>query len=82
MYWTYILYNTLYDKFYIGSTGELDVRFARHNAGGSNATRYGAGFWELAYFEKFETKSEAYQRELYIKKQKSRKYLEKLILGY
>jgi putative endonuclease len=35
--------------------------------------------WELKYFETFLTRSEACQRELEIKKMKSRKYIENLI---
>jgi predicted GIY-YIG superfamily endonuclease len=35
--------------------------------------------WDLKYSEEFETLQEAKQREMYIKKQKSRIYTEKLI---
>jgi putative endonuclease len=35
--------------------------------------------WKIVYFEKFETKSLAYKRELELKKWKSRVKIEKLI---
>jgi putative endonuclease len=35
--------------------------------------------WELKYTESFESRSQAYQREMEIKKKKSRVFIEKLI---
>jgi putative endonuclease len=81
MFYTYILYNPVINQYYIGSTNNLDDRIYRHNSGQSKSTKKGAPHWILYYNENFETRSEAYQRELQIKKMKSRKYIENLKSG-
>ncbi|MFZ4456243.1 MAG: GIY-YIG nuclease family protein [Bacteroidales bacterium] len=63
MYSTYILYSEKTNRFYIGSTGNLEERLSRHNRGRSIYTRTGIPR-KLVYQEQFETKSEAYHREL------------------
>ena len=35
----YILYSQSHDKFYIGQTDDVEIRFARHNAGTERATQ-------------------------------------------
>lgn len=53
---------------YTGWTNNLEKRVASHNAGkGAKYTKVRRPV-ELAYFEKFETKSEAMKRECEIKK--------------
>ena len=79
-YWFYILYSSSLDRYYVGSTGNISDRLKRHNAGRSRYTRAGLP-WELIHSEKFETRSAAYRRERYVKSQKSRPFLEKLIKG-
>jgi putative endonuclease len=74
----YILYSEKLDKFYVGSTGNLEDRLLRHNSGRSTFTKNGIP-WKLVYTEKFDTRIEAVQRELFIKKQKSRKYIAQLV---
>jgi len=78
MYWTYILYSKMIDKFYIGHTGNLDLRLQRHNQGWSRSTKSGIP-WEIVYFELFKDKSDAIKRELAIKRKKSRKYILEII---
>jgi len=78
MYWCYILYSQKLDKYYIGSTSDLNGRLHRHNTSASGFTSTGKS-WTLKYFEIFETKSEALLRELQLKKWKNRKALEDLI---
>ena len=75
-----ILYSDNLDQFYVGHTGNLDNRIKRHNQGRSKSTKTGVP-WKLMYSEKFDSKSEAYQREMYIKRMKSRTFIEKLITG-
>ncbi len=79
-YWVYILYSGSRDRYYVGSTGDLEDRLRRHNEGRSQYTRSGAP-WELVHSEGFATRSEAYQRERFIKKKKSRAYIESLIVS-
>ncbi len=78
MYYTYILYSRIIDKYYVGSTNDLERRLADHNRGKDKFSRQGKP-WQLMYFEKYETRAEAFSRERAIKKKKSRVYIEKLI---
>ena len=79
MFYTYILYNLPLDSYYVGSSNNLEDRLYRHNKGQSKSTKRGAPNWELVYSKSFESRSEAYQFELKIKKMKSRKYIKQLI---
>ena len=78
MFTTYILYSKTSDIYYVGSTGNLTDRLNRHNSGRSTFTKRGIP-WVMAYKKEYQSKSEAYQAELYIKAQKSRKFIEDLI---
>lgn len=80
MYTVYILHSLSKDKFYVGHTANLDDRLNRHNSGRSKATESGVP-WEIVFTQHFQTKSEAYQFEIKIKKQKSKKYIQKIIQG-
>ena len=75
---TYILFSEKLDKFYIGSTTDLNRRIEEHNRGKEKFTSTGTP-WQMAYSEYFEILADARKRELQIKKQKSRKYIERLI---
>ena len=74
----YILYSEKIDKYYVGSTDDLEWRLERHNMGWGKYTKRGIP-WGLVYSEKYKTKTEALKREREIKKKKSRKYIEELI---
>ena len=74
----YILYSKKLDIFYVGSTSNLEDRLIRHNTGRSKFTKPGTP-WELVYTKNYDTKSAAMKAEIYIKSQKSRIYIEKLI---
>jgi putative endonuclease len=78
MYYTYILYSESADRYYVGSTGNLEKRLEKHNFGNTVSTRPYRP-WKLVYFEEYETKSAALRRESEIKMKKSRKYLTSLI---
>ncbi len=75
---TYILFSKKLDKYYVGACIDIDRRLYEHNIGHSKFTRLGIP-WELRYTEEYPTLLEAKQRELKIKKMKSRKYIEDLI---
>ena len=74
----YILYSVKLNKYYVGSTSDLDRRLHDHNRGKEKFTRTGMP-WNLVYAEPFEELTMARKRELEIKKKKSRKYIEQLI---
>jgi putative endonuclease len=78
MAWVYILYSKKIDKYYVGACTDLDRRLYEHNLGHSKFTSTGIP-WELVYKEEWEDLIFAKQRELKIKKMKSRAYLEGLI---
>ncbi|KIQ19483.1 excinuclease ABC subunit C [Flavobacterium sp. MEB061] len=78
MFYTYILYSNTINKYYVGSCQDIEQRLQDHLNSRSKYTKV-AKDWELKYFETFLTRSEACQRELQIKKMKSRKYIENLI---
>ncbi len=78
MAFPYILYSNKLDKYYVGSTTDIERRLQEHNRGKEKFTSLGLP-WVLMYKEEFSELQEARQRELYIKQMKSRKYIENLI---
>ena len=77
-YFVYILYSNTRDRYYIGSCENIENRLLRHNQGATKSTKSGRP-WILKYYEEYATKTEALKRELYIKRMKSRKYIQNLI---
>ena len=79
MFYTYILYSSKLDKYYVGHTGDkLTERLRRHNSNHDGFTG-GIGDWTIVYSENFTNKECAYERERIIKGWKSKKMIEKLI---
>ena len=74
----YILFSERLNKYYVGACTDIERRLYEHNIGHSKFTSTGMP-WLLLYKESFDTLAEAKQRETYIKKQKSRRYIENLI---
>ena len=74
----YILFSVKLNKYYIGSTPDIERRLEEHNRGKEKFTRTGVP-WKLVYKEIFDDLKLARQREAYIKKMKSRKFVESLI---
>jgi len=75
----YILYSKLSDQYYVGHTSEaLEERLRKHLSNHSGFTGRTKD-WIVVYYEEFDTKSLAYNRELEVKKWKSRIRIEKLI---
>ena len=74
----YILYSQSRDRYYIGSSGDVEQRLIRHNAGATLSTKSGRP-WKIVYTETLPTKTEALKREINLKRLKSRFYLEEII---
>ena len=74
----YILYSEKLNKFYVGSTPDIDRRVTEHNRGKEKFTKTGQP-WELKYMEVFTELIDARRREQFIKKKKSRIFIETLI---
>ena len=62
----YILKSEKDERFYYGSTIDIEKRLLKHNKGDVKATKHRRPL-TLHYFEIFETRSEAYQREHFFK---------------
>ena len=67
------------EKRYVGSTGKNPlVRLKEHNAGSNKFTK-GHKPFTLIYTEEFETRTEALQREKFLKTGQGRKFLDTII---
>jgi len=64
-------------RYYVGSTQDVENRLEEHNSGKSKSTRAGKP-WKLIHAESFSTRSEAFQREQKIKGYGIRRYLSDL----
>jgi putative endonuclease len=78
MYYTYILYSEKFDRYYVGHCEDISKRLERHNKKMVPSTKNYAP-WILVYSEIYSTKQEANSREFYIKRMKSRKFIQALI---
>ncbi|MFA6305794.1 MAG: GIY-YIG nuclease family protein [Candidatus Gracilibacteria bacterium] len=76
----YILESKRNGRYYVGSTNDLERRIGEHNNGEEKATK-GLVPLSLVYSEKYDTLLGARRREHQIKKYKSRKIIEKIIMG-
>ena len=82
MVYFYILHSKILDKFYIGHTSEnLEERLRKHLSNHKGFTAKTKD-WNIVHFEEFQTKSEAYKREIEIKAWKSKIRIKKLIIDY
>jgi len=80
MFYTYIIFSERIDRYYIGSTDDLQRRLSDHNSGRTPSTRH-KGPWVLKWSKEFPTCSEALAEEKRLKSRKSRVNLEQLISG-
>lgn len=78
MYYTYILFSESIDRYYIGSCADIEKRLHSHNTKQNRFTKKGVP-WRLVFSKEFDNKSDAIKFENYIKRMKSRQYIEKLI---
>ena len=81
MYYVYILQSEQDASFYIGYTSDIERRLEEHNEGKSRYTSKKTP-WQLVYFEKFEEKSDAIKREIFLKRQKSHAFYLRLIADF
>ncbi len=79
MFYTYILYSEVKDRYYTGYTSNIPLaRLDQHNNGMNPSTKSGIP-WSLVFYVHFEGKSDAIQFENFIKAQKSKAFIEFLI---
>ena len=78
MFYFYILYSKILDRFYIGHCQDLQQRLERHLSNHKGFTGK-VDDWKIVYFEEFNLKTDAYARERQVKKWKSKKAIIELI---
>ena len=66
MYYVYILKSNKTGKHYYGHSKDVHQRLKAHNSGKVRSTKAFRP-WRIHYFEELESKSEAYQREIFFK---------------
>lgn len=78
MFTVYILQSIKIRRYYIGHTEDLADRLGRHNRKLVKSTKAYAP-WEVIYTENYSSKSEAFRREMEIKKYKGGIKFKKLL---
>jgi putative endonuclease len=73
----YILKSKIDGSFYKGQTENLELRLKQHNGGKSDFTSRKAP-WELVYYEVFDTRDMALERERYLKSAAGRRFIKTL----
>ncbi len=80
MFYIYILYSKAFDKYYVGYTNDLERRVVEHNSNPRMTFTHKYRPWELvSLFEVGENRGIAMKIERFIKQQKSRDFIIKLI---
>ncbi len=80
MFNVYVLRSVSTHKLYIGQTNDLTRRLSEHVAGIARYTR-GRGPWEVVYVEEYKTRSEAMEREQFLKSGQGRQILKNMLNG-
>jgi len=80
MHYLYIIYSKIADKFYIGETHDVEERLQKHNEHAyNNSFTKTASDWEsVLQFDCIDRKNALFL-EQFIKRMKSRKFIEKII---
>ncbi len=79
-HWVYILYSRTADRFYVGETANIEVRLEQHRT-----HRYRGSYtsiakdWELCVSLDCRDRTHALAVEWYIKRQKRRGFIERLV---
>ncbi len=76
-YHFYVLRSETTGRFYVGHTENLTRRIFEHNNNRTPSIK-NRGPWTLFHSEEYPTRSEASQRERYVKRMKSHHYIEAL----
>jgi len=78
-YYAYVLYSEAFDRFYKGHCENLNHRLLQHNLGKTKSTKPFIP-WKIVYFEEFENRRQAIERERYFKTAAGRRFLKKKII--
>jgi len=82
MFYIYIIYSKSADKYYIGHTNDVERRIIEHNSNPRMTYTHKFRPWDLvALFEVGENRKTAMKIEKFIKQQKSRSFILKIIIS-
>ncbi len=81
MYYTYVLQSGKDDKFYVGFTKNLKLRFEKHSKGQVESTRDRRPL-KLIYYEACLSQDDATKREKYLKTYQGKMFLKKRLKSY
>jgi len=79
MFYTYVIYSDKADKIYIGFSSNLKNRLIAHNHPNNKGWTRKFMPWSLLYFETFDNKADAMQREKQLKSAKGRLFIHNMI---
>ena len=80
MHYLYILYSKVADRYYVGETPDLDIRLPQHTRQKKKkGFTKAASDWDISLSKKCDSKTNALYLEKFIKRMKSRKFIEKII---
>jgi putative endonuclease len=80
MHYLYILQSEKTGKYYVGESSDFEKRLEKHIAGKTSYGKRNAGI-KLVFKEAVSNRSEAKKLESFLKRQKSRKFIDKFIDG-
>ncbi|MFV8373782.1 GIY-YIG nuclease family protein [Flavobacterium sp. LB1P71] len=81
MYFIYIIYSEKLDRYYVGATDDVRKRLDEHNSVFYNEAFTAKGIpWELSLSFECESSEKAYGLEKFLKRMKSRVFLEKVMV--
>jgi putative endonuclease len=75
MFWVYIIFSSSLEKYYVGSTENVERRFHQHNTGKGNFTSKGIPWIFITSFA-CSDRNEAVRLEMKIKKRGIKRYLQ------
>lgn len=81
MYYTYVIESQKNKDLYKGFCGDLKKRLAAHNDGSNKSTTNDRP-WKLIYYEAFQNKEDAIERERFLKTGWGRMHLKKILKNY
>ena len=74
IFYVYVIQSQADGRFYKGMTSSLQERIDAHNSGYNTSTKYYRP-WKLVYFEKFDTREQAREREKFLKSGQGRNFI-------
>ncbi|MDO8620444.1 MAG: GIY-YIG nuclease family protein [bacterium] len=80
-YYVYVLQSRRDTHLYIGSTGDLKIRFEEHQSQRTVSTKE-RGPWNLLYYEECVDKHDALHREKYLKTTYGHRFLKSRLKSY